>query len=107
MKQARAGKPSALLMSLRLFLAYGTERETVQRAFKVMLVVGTLLTLINHGQELFSGMISWHWVAPTLLTYLVPFCVATYGEVQGKMQRDRTPLTAASPDKEDDSEEDE
>jgi hypothetical protein len=26
---------------------------------------------------------------PMLITYLVPFSVATYGQVQGKRQRDR------------------
>ena len=84
MKQAYAGKITALLEYPRTFLAYGTERGAVQRAFKVMLVVGTLLTLINHGQDFVSGVFSWDWIVPMVPAHLVPCCVAPYGEVQEK-----------------------
>jgi hypothetical protein len=47
------------------------------RAIVAGLVVGTLLNLINQGDALFSGNPIDHGKA--LLTYLVPFCVATYG----------------------------
>ena len=46
------------------------------RSFKTALVVGTILNLINQGGALFSGGdIN---VFKLLLTYSVPFCVATY-----------------------------
>lgn len=51
----------------------------LRRSFKVALVVGTALTLLNQGDSLFAG--NWanslYWKIP--LTYCVPFCVATYG----------------------------
>jgi hypothetical protein len=65
------------------------------RSTKTGLVVGTILALINHGQQLFSGRFSPEWVIPLLLTYLVPFCVATYGQVQGKRQRDHVQALVA------------
>ena len=67
---------------------------------KTALVVGTILALINHGQDLLTGQFSLHWVIPMLVTYLVPFSVATYGQAQGKRQRDlalRSRVMEASP----------
>ena len=74
---------------VRAVLAYCLERDTLVRSIKTGLVVGTILALINHGQQLLSGRFSPEWVIPMLLTYLVPFSVATYGQVEGKRQRDR------------------
>jgi len=71
-----------------LFVAYCLERDTLLRSAKTALVVGTLLALINHGQQILSRQFALSWVLPTLVTYLVPFCVATYGQVQAKRQRD-------------------
>ena len=53
--------------------------ETAVRAFWVAVVVGTILNLINQGEALLAA----HSlnVAKLLLTYLVPYCVATYGAV--------------------------
>jgi hypothetical protein len=70
-----------------------------------MLVVGTLLTIINHGEDFVSGPFSWRWVPSILLTYLVPFCVATYGDVQGRLQREPAPIITARPAKADSLEE--
>ena len=47
------------------------------RAVLVMLVVGTILNLINQGDALLHG--GPLDLAKLVLTYLVPFCVATYG----------------------------
>ncbi len=51
----------------------------LKRSLIVAAVVGTMLTLLNHGDVFFSG--SWnsalYWKVP--ITYCVPFCVATYG----------------------------
>jgi hypothetical protein len=50
-----------------------------RRSFVVALIVGTILNLINQGEALLAA----HSlnVAKLLLTYLVPYCVATYGAV--------------------------
>ena len=53
----------------------------LRRSAMVAVVVGTILTLLNQGDGLFSG--SWdsalYWKIP--LTYCVPFLVATYGSL--------------------------
>jgi len=47
------------------------------------------LGLINHGAALLSGQFTSGELVPLLVTYLVPFAVATYGQIQGKRQRDQ------------------
>ena len=51
----------------------------LRRSLAVALVVGTILVLLNHGDTIFAG--NWktalYWKIP--VTYLVPFCVATFG----------------------------
>jgi hypothetical protein len=81
---------------VRAVVAYCLERDTLVRSTKTGLVVGTILAVINHGQQLLSGRFSPEWVIPMLLTYLVPFSVATYGQVVGKRQRDRLQTAGAN-----------
>jgi hypothetical protein len=73
---------------LRTLILYCLERDTLLRSIKTALVIGTILAVLNHGQDLLAGQFSPRWVIPMGLTYLVPFVVATYGQVQGKRQRD-------------------
>jgi hypothetical protein len=48
-----------------------------RRSLLTMLIVGSILNLINEGDALAgAGAIKW-W--RLLLTYCVPFCVATFG----------------------------
>jgi hypothetical protein len=62
-------------------------RRVPRRSLAVALVVGTVLNLINQGDALFGA----HPLNPTklLLTYLVPYCVATYGAVSYQLVRRR------------------
>ena len=55
---------------------------TPKKAFFTALVVGTVLTLINHGDVLFAG--NNPPLLKVLLTYCVPFCVTTWGSYLGK-----------------------
>ena len=50
---------------------------SVRRSLTVALVIGTVLNLINQGPEIFTG----HWPIwwKIVLTYFVPFAVASYG----------------------------
>lgn len=50
-----------------------------QRSLRASVVVGTILTALNHGDAILQGHYSaaWWWKIP--LTYVVPFVVATYG----------------------------
>lgn len=54
----------------------------VARSSRVAVLVGTILVALNQGDQLLQGTFpfetSW-WKLP--LTYLVPFCVATYGAI--------------------------
>jgi len=65
---------------------------TPKKAFLTAMVVGTLLTLINHGDMLLAGQSP--PIAKIALTYCVPFCVTTLGAVTGKLatwQKIQTP----------------
>lgn len=90
---ARKADP-APLNGKRSILAYILEWDTILRSIKTALVVGSVLAIINHGQALLSGHFAPGWVIPMLITYLVPFTVATYAQVQGKRQRDRLRMAA-------------
>lgn len=54
-----------------------------RRSFIVALVVGTVLNLINQGDALLSGVPV--DVTKLLLTYAVPYGVATYGAVSVRL----------------------
>ncbi len=79
-----------IFSDLRLFVIACFDRGTILRSAKTALIVGTVLALLNHWQQMLSAQFSPSWVVPTLLTYLVPFLVATYSQVQGKRQRERS-----------------
>jgi hypothetical protein len=54
-----------------------------RRALWVGIIVGTLLNLINQGGALLGdGHVNW---IKLVLTYIIPYCVATYGAVSAKM----------------------
>ena len=73
----------------RSIISYCLERATLLFAIKLALVVGTILALINHGQAMFTGHVTFDLFIPILITYCVPFTVAMYSQVQGKRERDR------------------
>lgn len=63
---------------------------TPKKAFYTALVVGTILTAINHGDEIMSGGSPQIW--KVVLTYCIPYIVTTWGAVTGKRakwQRDK------------------
>lgn len=61
-------------------LAFGG--GTPKRAFLTALVVGSILTMINHGDLLLAGTTPPIW--KIALTYCVPYCVTTWGAICGK-----------------------
>ncbi len=68
---------------------------TPKKAILTALVVGTILTAINHGDVILSGLAPPAW--KVLLTYCVPYCVTTWGAITGKRaqwRRDAGRLTA-------------
>ena len=56
-----------------------------RRSLWVALIVGTILNLINQGDALLSGA---HLnFTKIILTFAVPYCVATYGAVSYRLRR--------------------
>jgi hypothetical protein len=68
-----ARRPSLLS---RRALAIALSPQVVKLGLRTSLVIGSLLNLINQGDALFGAepLV----VEKLLLTYLVPYCVATY-----------------------------
>lgn len=58
-----------------------------RRAFFVALIVGTILNLINQGDALFGERRL--DLTKIILTFAVPYCVATYGAVSYRMRAAR------------------
>lgn len=56
--------------------------DILRRSLLTALVVGTLLALINHGDRLLTGELDRGAVAKMLLSYAVPFAVASWSAVQ-------------------------
>jgi hypothetical protein len=58
-----------------------------RRSFIVARIVGAILNLINQGDALFSrAQLNW---TKLILTFAVPYCVATYGAVSFQLSRSR------------------
>ena len=55
-----------------------------RRSFIVALIVGAILNLINEGDALFGGgRVNF---TKLILTFAVPYCVATYGAVSFRLR---------------------
>ena len=57
--------------------------QVVRLALKVALFVGTILNLINHFDLLLGAPVSSGTLLQIVLTYFVPYCVSTHGQVCG------------------------
>jgi hypothetical protein len=55
---------------------------TPKKAFLTACVVGSILTVINHGDNIISGDFPPIW--KVILTYCTPFCVTIWGSFLGK-----------------------
>ena len=58
--------------------------RVVSLALRVALVVGTILNLINHYDLLLGVPLSGSTLVQVGLTYVVPYCVSTHGQVFGR-----------------------
>jgi len=70
-------------LSWRKMFQFCVADGVAKRSFFVALVVGVVLNLINQGDVLFTGG-DVNWLKAGL-TFIVPYCVATYGAVTYKM----------------------
>jgi hypothetical protein len=68
------------------FISYSLASGVPHRSFIVAMLVGTVLNLINQGDAVISGNpINWIKI---ILTFVVPYCVATYGAVSYRLRKD-------------------
>jgi len=79
------GKLGRLLKCTRCSLL---DLDLAKRSASVSLVVGTILVAINHADKITGGSFDWHsnW-SKILLSYVVPFCVATYGALSNSERK--------------------
>ncbi len=61
----------------RTALGMCVDGPVLKRSLAVSLIVGTILCAINQGDAILAGEMPVIW--KVILTYIVPFCVATYG----------------------------
>jgi len=62
----------------------------LRRAFKVSLVVGTILMIINHGDAIVAGEVGVNRLIKILLTYCVPFLVSLYAGFSALKNKNET-----------------
>ncbi len=69
------------------FFASLLSPEVMPSAFRVAVVVGSVLFAINHGKALMSGQMNGdRWLSVTL-TYVVPYLVNAHGQYVAKNRR--------------------
>ncbi len=73
-------------------LAFGD--GTPRKAFYAAVVVGTILTMINHGDIILQG--NWPPFIKIVLTYCVPYFVTTWGAIIGKKAQWKHSLPASN-----------
>lgn len=75
------------MRALLQWYQYSIAGEVPRRSLMVALLVGTILNVINQGDQLVAGdKINFIKI---ILTYIVPYCVATYGAVSYRIGRER------------------
>jgi hypothetical protein len=73
---------------LRRALQIATSRPVVKLGLRTSLFIGTLLNLINQGDALFGAQPL--VLGKLFLTYVVPYCVATYSATSISLHRDQS-----------------
>lgn len=69
------------------YLQLATEKVSVVRAFKVALIVGVILNLINNPQIFYEPRHEHVHLIRILLTFLVPFLVSLYSSVLANSEK--------------------
>ena len=74
---------------MRHWLYVASERSVLRRALVSCVLVGVLLTAVNHGPQLARGELDAGLAAQVGLTLLVPFVVSVVSSVAAIRDRDR------------------
>lgn len=64
---------------LRMFHRYARDKDCMVRSLRAALLIGTIIVLLNHFDAMLNGTLSQTNVVQMLVTYSIPFFVATYG----------------------------
>lgn len=71
--------------TLQEIVRYSVSNGVPRRSFILAIIVGTIINLINQGDFLMAGEpLNWVKIG---LSYILPYCVATYGAVSVQMSR--------------------
>ncbi len=69
------------------WLKLAIERPVLLRGFRMAVIVGPVLILLNHGDTMLYGSVTAVVVLKIILTPLVPFCVSVYSSVSTIIRR--------------------
>ena len=58
-------------------------------AFNVAIVIGSVLTLINHHDKIMNSKLSGNFLTKSFLTFLMPYFVSTYSSAQAYLEDER------------------
>jgi len=72
---------------MKAWLAVAMEASVRKRALRVALIVGSILAVVNHGDVVLIGQATTTVWIKIVLTFLVPYCVATFASVQAIRQQ--------------------
>lgn len=70
-----------------IYIQLAKRPAIVKRSFIIAAIVGTILNLINQG-DMIDDMSNFDWWK-CLMTYMVPYCVSTYGAVSALMDNQK------------------
>ena len=85
-------------MSNASFIDLATTAQVIKTAFRISLIVGSILALINHGEGIVNLTLSTHNIIQILLTYLVPYGVSTYSGVKALQAQQSQPNRTTNSD---------
>lgn len=85
--ESRTAEKGTAAPPRRSWVATAREPAVVRRSLRVAAAVGTLLVAINYGDRALAGHLGPADRVEMLLTYLVPYGVATYAAVQAIRSR--------------------
>lgn len=74
---------------MREWLALAITPSVVKRSVKYSLIVGFVLTLINHSDAIFGGKVTFSRMVRIMLTFLVPYTVSTLSSVGALLEQRR------------------
>ena len=61
--------------------------SVVKRGIKYSIIVGSVLTFINHGNNLLEGQVSSIRILKIGLTYMVPYVVSSLSSIQSLLDK--------------------